>query len=277
MPWRKIAVLATAGYALYAAAVIFALGGRAAPTVESVAFPTYAAAAAAPGVGAHLVVPQPPEGAPADLPPGLLPDLVPREPRDLHLVGSAAAGNLRLKFTTTIWNAGGGPVEVRGAEDPASGEQRVVQFVHDEAGAARVVGVVGTFDYSHRHGHIHFAGFARYELWSLDETGALDERLVVNHKVGFCLMDNVLIEQRDATPAGPTYLSCDADTQGISVGYGDMYVAQLYEQDLNVSGVPDGTYALVNVVNPEGTLLEADYENNAAVVYLWLRGGHLVR
>lgn len=75
---------------------------------------------------------------------------------------------------------------------------------------------------------------------------------------------------------GAVYGGCRAEVQGVSVGYGDAYVAQLYEQDINISRVPDGNYALVTTANPERAIEETDYENNAAIVYLALKDGQLV-
>jgi len=133
---------------------------------------------------------------------------------------------------------------------------------------------VGTFQFDHRHGHLHLAGFARYELWSVGE-GQLTELVAQNEKVGFCLMDNIVVDEGMA--GEPVYpIDCEAEVQGISPGYGDVYVAQLYEQDIVISGLPDGRYALVNVANPERDILEADYENNVQTVYLTISGRRVI-
>ena len=78
-----------------------------------------------------------PAGA-AARPPGLrLPDLQIFEPYDIHTVGSAAGGDLRLKFGTTIWNAGAGPLETRGAENPATKQLEVYQYLYPRGRARR--------------------------------------------------------------------------------------------------------------------------------------------
>jgi hypothetical protein len=133
---------------------------------------------------------------------------------------------------------------------------------------------VGTFNYGHRHGHLHLSTFAHYQLWSVNDQGNKVDLVVENSKVGFCLMD---INVVDPTRAGERiYAGCRADIQGISVGYGDEYLAQLREQDLNISNVPDGKYALVNIANPGLAITESNYDNNAATVYLALRNGQLI-
>lgn len=220
-----------------------------------------------------LVLPEPDDdltalpGAVADL----LPDLRIRPPSDVALVGSRSRGDLRLKFATTIWNAGDGPVEVRGSQNTET-QLQVVQYVHRSAGRPRPDRPIGEFDFDHRHGHLHLGGFARYELWSLDEVGDEVELVAENAKVGFCLMDNLPVDELSAPPE-PVYADCDAEVQGISVGYGDIYVAALYEQDINVSHVPDGRYRLINLANPDGSLLELAYDNNSAFVDLVISGG----
>lgn len=244
------------------------------------------------------------------LPERLLPDLVPLEPSDLSTVGSRAEGNLRLKFTTLIWNAGLGPLETRGARNPETGELEVYQYVYRRVGEAASAGAspaalqtggaqtggtfpelraeqgrwVGTFNYEHRHGHLHFDGFAHYGLWRVGEGGELVELIAENAKVGFCLMDikhmasnlthleSGLIE----VPGGPVYAGCREDVQGISVGWGDEYLSLLLEQDLDLTDAPSGSYAVVVTTNPERRIEELDYDNNAAVTYFRLEDERVV-
>jgi hypothetical protein len=225
-------------------------------------------------VAASLTIAQEALGAGERLRPGdLAPDLRARVPSDLYVVDDRdEGGSLRLKFTTVIWNAGEGPMEIRGSSDPDDGQVRVRQIVHRADGGTREAGAVGTFDFEHRHGHVHLSSFARYELWTLD--GDVPVTLVaVNPKVGFCLMDNLPIDAARAAEEPVYDQGCDATRQGISPGWGDQYVAQLYEQDLVIDGLPDGRYRLVNVANPEGVLAESDRSNNAAHLDLELRDG----
>lgn len=207
-----------------------------------------------------------------------LPDLEILDPYDIHTVGSRVTGDLRLKFGTMIWNAGAGPLETRGAQNPETEQLEVHQYLYPGGeGKAQRGKRIGTFDYNHRHGHLHLQTSARYQLWSLDQGGRLEELVATNDKVGFCLMDiePVDVARRNAASA-PVYSGCRADVQGISVGYGDEYVAQLFEQDLNITDLPDGNYALVTVANPHREIDEARYRNNTAAVMIALKGGALV-
>jgi len=225
-------------------------------------------------VAASLTIAQEATMTDARLRPGdLAPDLRALVPSDLYVVDDRDdGGSLRLKFTTVIWNAGEGPMEIRGSPDADDGEVRVRQIVYRADGDTRVAGAVGTFDFEHRHGHVHLSSFARYELWRLD--GDVPVTLVaINPKVGFCLMDNLPVDAGSASEEPVYDQGCDATRQGISPGWGDQYVAQLYEQDLVIDALPDGLYRLVNIANPEGVLAEADRSNNAAHLDLELRAG----
>ncbi len=218
----------------------------------------------------------------APVPERALPDLKPLEPYDIYTVGSRATGDLRLKFATTIYNAGRGPLETRGARTPG-GQLAVYQYVY-EGEAAKRGRPVGTFDYNQRHGHLHLEAFARYELWTVGADGGLSERVADNQKVGFCLMDlkdmtsdTTHLESGPLEQAGgPVYAGCREDIQGISPGWGDEYVALLYEQDLDLTEVPEGRYALVVTTNPNQKIEEASYENNTATVYLTLADEQVV-
>ena len=59
--------------------------------------------------------------------------------------------------------------------------------------------------------------------------------------------------------------------QGISPGYGDDYDPALEGQFVDVTNVPPGRYLLVHRTNPERSIEEASYENNAASVLIQLR------
>ena len=201
-----------------------------------------------------------------------------QKPYDIHVIGSRATGDLRLKFGTMIWNAGLGPLETRGANNPRTRQLEVYQYLYPRGeGEARQGQRIGTFDYNHRHGHLHLQTFARYQLWSLGPTSEPIAVVASNSKVGFCLMDIEPVDlNRPRAAREPIYAGCRADIQGISVGYGDEYVAQLYEQDLNVTNLPDGNYALVTTANPDREIEEARYANNTSAVMIALQEGSLV-
>ena len=111
--WRRRLLVGGALYLLYALVALAFLTGVAGKRV--VAAPVFAPYLASPPPAA---VKTKLTRALAPLParhPGLrLPDLQTLKPYDIHTVGSPSGGDLRLKFGTTIWNAGPGPLETRG-------------------------------------------------------------------------------------------------------------------------------------------------------------------
>jgi hypothetical protein len=61
-------------------------------------------------------------------------------------------------------------------------------------------------------------------------------------------------------------------TNGISVGWADVYNWFLADQYIEISGVPDGVYILETVANPARTVHETTFDDNAARVTIRLHG-----
>ena len=70
---------------------------------------------------------------------------------------SYEGGRTLLRFTTTTWNNGQGPLELRGG-DKSTGKQVVYQRIFQDTGTYRDV-QAGTFTWHEAHQHIHFDGF----------------------------------------------------------------------------------------------------------------------
>jgi hypothetical protein len=102
-----------------------------------------------------------------------------------------------------------------------------------------------------------------------------------DRKTGFCLGDRFrtpapLAGTSPSTPAftsncGPRQPGRLSVTEGITVGYGDDYSANLEGQYLTLSGLPSGRYVLAHEVNAERRLRELSHGNNAASLLLSLR------
>jgi Lysyl oxidase len=202
----------------------------------------------------------------------LLPDLDQEAPSEL--VVTRAGGEYRLGFRSAVRNVGTGALVITGSRPDRSLDTMVADQIVEQAGAPlQLVRGVGRLRYvvSPDHRHWHLLGFERYEL-----TGA-DGRVVVrDRKTGFCLGDRY---QTTETPTGKRYTSrCGLGEparlgieEGISVGYGDAYTANLEGQYLPLNGLRDGRYVLVHRVNADRRLRELRVGNNAASVRLSLR------
>src|SRR5437870_751035 len=67
-----------------------------------------------------------------------------------------------LRFDATIWNAGRGPLELRGVSDE---EHHAFQRMYDDAVGFTDKALSGGFIFFEPHQHWHFENFAEYQLW----------------------------------------------------------------------------------------------------------------
>jgi hypothetical protein len=184
-----------------------------------------------------------------------------------------------LRFTTTVWNAGEGPLELEAPTSKKRGRAgRLYQNLYDAPVAGERAArrrVHGRIIYHDGHQHYHFADFAAYELLQCDTAG--DCRPIgESPKVSFCLVDSELVEG----PHPRQYKVCERKRQGITPGYGDIYAADLPDQWVVLSNGPlaDGEYALRAIADSENLLAEgggAREENNAATAYFTVSGGEI--
>jgi glucose/arabinose dehydrogenase len=212
-----------------------------------------------------------PEGRP------LLPDLDQEAPSELVL--TKAGRSWRLGFRSAARNIGDGPLIIDGDRLTRARVMEAEQVVTHEGGPSEVVPGAGTFRYvrSADHRHWHLMRFDRYELRRIGGTTVVRDR-----KTGFCLGDRYEVPATRELPARapePVYTSrCGLERpgltgirEGISVGYGDDYVANLEGQYLPLDGLRPGRYRLVHRVNADRRLRELSYANNAASLLLRLR------
>ena len=209
---------------------------------------------------------------------GRLPDLDQEMPSDLVI--TRAGGIHRLGFRSAVSNVGDGPLIIDGHRASADTASLVAdQVIEHDGEPQEVVPGVGTLRYvvSPDHRHWHLLGFDRYYLRRAgDRSAAVSDR-----KTGFCLGDRYPVTGRSlpAAPRAPVYTSrCGLGDpgllgirEGISVGYGDDYKANLEGQYLRLNGLRAGRYVLVHRVNADRRLRELGYGNNAASLLLELR------
>jgi hypothetical protein len=151
------------------------------------------------------------------------------------------------------------------------------QVVELRGGATRLVRDVGRLHYElhEPHYHWHFERFVSYELRRVGEGGSVTR----DRKRGFCLIDRWgRVSPRVVAAAQPRFVDdCGAGRpnaqrveQGTSIGYVDRYPASFHGQDIDVTDLPAGRYVLVHRANPNRTLRELTYSNNAASLVLQL-------
>ena len=153
--------------------------------------------------------------------------------------GMTTAGTHRfLRFSTESRNIGGGDVQLG---SPVGNPN---------------------FEFAECHGHYHFLGFAGYALKKKDGT-----LVATGRKVSFCLED---MQQWDSTASPDSKYDCD--TQGIQVGWSDIYDSGLAGQWIDITNIPAGDYDLEVTINPAHIIDEADYSNNTARIPVTISG-----
>jgi lysyl oxidase len=200
------------------------------------------------------------------------PNLTPFPAANISLVTSGEQSTLR--FSTTSWNNGAGPLVLVGGEvETGSGKQKVYQRVHLSDGSS-FLHFAGTWQFHEDHNHIHFDDYALYSLQPVDAPGG---SLRTGQKVTFCLMDNVKVNTRlPGAPPKAVYTVCGNIEQGLSVGWGDLYAANLPGQEIDFTGAADGIYQLVIEVDPTNALIETNKNDNRSCVLLDIRKPSMV-
>ncbi|MBM4362396.1 MAG: hypothetical protein FJ104_06925 [Deltaproteobacteria bacterium] len=193
---------------------------------------------------------------------GLLPDLRSVIPLQVQLVNKQQTEKLR--FSNGVANVGAGTLQLRPGDVNAGGaRQEAVQQLLDADGNVTEEVVVSNYDYHPSHKHFHIDAVAEYSVYAGSPTGVLVAEK--SRKVTYCLVDWYKLES-NSPDNQRRFSDCSAGTQGISPGWVDQYHHSLPDQDLDITGLPAGTYYLVTVANPTGVFLESDLTNNTAWV-----------
>lgn len=193
---------------------------------------------------------------------------------NLSLVADTS-GTSTLRFSTTSWNKGAGPLQLEaGPVDTGSGKQQVFQRVFLSDGSS-YLHLAGAFQWHPTHNHFHFDDYALYTLQPVNAPGG---SLRTGSKTTFCVMDTDKVDGAlPGAPSQPVYSSCGQSVQGMSVGWGDTYGSHLPGQEIDFTGNADGLYQLKIEVDPKKLLVEGDKSDNVSCVLLDIRRPSTVR
>lgn len=201
-----------------------------------------------------------------------LPDIITRE-SDLYdhdISTSIVPGRRHLRLSNGTANVGEGKLHLYGGPDNGDGTQQVMQRIFGSDGAHRDV-LAGNFVYHPGHNHIHFEGWATYRLREVlpgDGVGAI---VAEGTKTSFCIIDlGVHDSSLPGFPAGGEFNSCGSTTQGLSIGWVDVYSKGLPDQNIDITDVPEGEYWLESEANPDQLATESDYSNNISRIKIFL-------
>ena len=230
--------------------------------------------AAALAMGVSIAAAGKPSGGTA-----LYPDLRTVVPTHLNLMNQQQKEILR--FSNGIANTGAGPWALR-PEPPLSDATTTVSAVQElrDSGAYYKCGeqpkqvsecynvvsekVAGTFEFHPAHNHWHIGDVALFEIRKGSPTGPVVGGNSI--KTTFCLIDWYKLDDNSPT-AERVFFDCYTSFQGISSGWVDQYHQSTEGQQLDLTGVPNGTdYYLVSTSNYARIFTETDYTNNTAWV-----------
>ena len=199
-----------------------------------------------------------------------------------------------LRFNQTIANVGEGPLVLRfglaGIVTPDTSDNVIVQRISWSDGTYQDTVAPETYVFHEVHAHLHYQGFGQTILYPWDQVnGRGATPASVGHKVGFCVIDVQLqAEYWGATGNGPRGHTFPFDCvlpdeidpsgpqawveQGVQVGWADVYGWNLADQYIDITGVPDGTYELLQIANPNDSVLESTKVDNCTSTIISLVG-----
>jgi hypothetical protein len=199
-----------------------------------------------------------------------------------------------LRFDQTIANVGEGPMVVRfglsGIVTPDVSDNVIVQRIAWSDGSYEDVIAPENYVFHEAHAHLHYQGFGQSLLYpwnSTTERGPVP--VSVGRKNGFCMIDVMLMDEYwGKTGNGPRahtfpfdcILPADMDPsapeawveEGIAVGWADVYGWNLADQYIDITNVPDGTYELVLLANPNNSIRELTTADNCTSIVIRIKG-----
>jgi hypothetical protein len=201
----------------------------------------------------------------------LRPNLVAYPAGSASLSVVASGGIVSLRFATTSWNNGTGPLELRAGDiiiaPDGSQRRKVNQRVYLSDGTYYDK-YAGEFEYHPEHQHFHFENYALYTLKPVNAPGASSKQ---SAKTTFCVMDTTKVNTTlPGAPLNAVYSTCGADIQGMSVGWGDTYGASLPGQAFDVTDNPDGDYDIIIEIDPKTQLIEGTRSDNVSCLRVHL-------
>lgn len=205
-------------------------------------------------------------GAKAQL--AMPPNLIPLPASNFSLV-TTMDGRLALRFATTSWNAGTGPLQLEaGSVLTGSGKQEVLQRVFNNDGSSSLFSS-GWFEFHPGHNHFHFDGYALYTLQPVNAPGGSSR---TGQKTTFCVMDTTAVKlSLPGAPSSARYATCGNQIQGMSVGWGDTYGAHLSGQEIDFTDNADGIYQLKIEIDPNKVIVESNKSDNVSCALIDVR------
>lgn len=206
----------------------------------------------------------------------LMPDIVPTQPFQILIKNSD--GKKLLRFSTTFYNQGQGPLELFGHTDRSKNITYANQYLYEVDGPG-LYRDIGSFVYHPDHSHWHVDQYVFYQLWTINGEGNAEKLLMTTDKMSFCIWDEDPhdLNREKASKSRVYFRTCNGRQQGMSVGWSDTYDASIEGQELDITGIPDGNYIFRTTINPDKKMLETDYSNNENDIKIEIKGNTVTR
>jgi hypothetical protein len=184
-----------------------------------------------------------------------------------------------LAFSANVWNAGPAQLVVDGFRSPGKKLMDAYQYFYDANGKQVGYTPTGTMEWDPRpgHEHWHFTDFASYRLLKADR-----KEVVRSGKEAFCLANtdavDYTVKNANWHPDNTDLSTACGRENSISVrevldvGSGDTYTQDLPGQSFDITNLPNGTYYIQVLANPEKRLKETNLKNNSALRKIVLGG-----
>ncbi|MFF9912418.1 lysyl oxidase family protein [Streptomyces sp. NPDC013457] len=184
-----------------------------------------------------------------------------------------------LAFSANVWNAGPAQLVVDGFRSPGKAKMDAYQYFYDAKGKQVGYTPTGTMEWDPRPGHVHwhFTDFASYRLLKADK-----KETVRSGKEAFCLANTDAVDYTVKNANWHPYntdlsTACGQENsisvrEVLDVGSGDTYTQDLPGQSFDITDLPNGTYYIQVLANPENRLKETSTANNSALRKVVLGG-----
>lgn len=181
----------------------------------------------------------------------------------------------RLAFGATVWVGGNSKLDVEGFRHNGSPWMQAFQYFWHNGhvvGRARV-GTMGFSSYN----RWHFQQFAQYRLLN-----ASKDKVLRSQKVGFCIAPsdavNLLLPHATWVPSEIGLDgACSSQSalwvrESLPIGWGDTYFQDTPGQAFDVTNLPNGTYYIEVIANPEKLIHETNTGNDISLRKIILGG-----
>jgi hypothetical protein len=217
------------------------------------------------------------------VPAAALPDLIPLPSWGISVANSKGVVGKKktpkytsfLDFGATVWIGGNAPLDVEGFRTAGRSVMQAYQYfwLHGKVIGRMHVGTMGFASYN----AWHFKQFAQYVLLNRHK-----KVVVRSNKIGFCIApsDSVDMLLPHATWV-PSYTGIQGNcgdpsaiwvSELMPLGWGDTYFQSVPYQSFDISKIPNGTYYIEIIANPEHLLHETTSANDISLRKVILGG-----